>query len=448
MAKDSGSVRLPRWLRRREVPPGLYYYRGRDEFRRMALQLRVERDGKGVLAINAKTVLYLNETAAAHVYHFMLGMPTRNAVQHIRRIYRVSEETATKDHERLVYAISTLAQTEEVCPISYLGVEKVEPFTQELSAPIRMDLALTFRCQNGCLHCYAGGSHESEEMNTEKWKRVLDKMKALGIFIATFTGGEPTLREDLPELIAYAQQIGIVTGLVTNGRKLKDKESVSTLEKAGLDFAQVTLESNDPRIHDKMTGSMGSWQETIDGIRNLILTTIYTTTNTTLTKLNAAGFMATLDFLYGAGIRAFGCNGLIHSGKGPSFAEENALEPDELKAVLKGIQEKASHLGMNFLWYTPTRYCELNPVTLGLGVKSCTASGMNMCIGPSGDAYPCQSYFESLGKFLETDWKRIWNHPLSKQLRAHKYAPEDCRDCSELSVCGAGCPLELRDRGV
>jgi len=102
-------------------------------------------------------------------------------------------------------------------------------------------------------------------------------------------------------------------------------------------------------------------------------------------------------------------------------------------------------LGMNILWYTPTRYCELNPVTLGLGVKSCTASGMNMCVGPSGDVYPCQSYFESLGKFLETDWKRIWNHALSKRLRNHAYAPEDCKECGELSVCGAGCPLELGD---
>jgi len=448
MTEDTATLRLPHWLRRYEVPRGLYYYRGRDEFRRMALQLRIEGDGRGVLAINAKTVLYLNETAAAHVYHFMLGMPTHKAVHHVRRIYRVSEETATKDHGRLIYAISTLAQTEEVCPISYLGVEKVEPFTQELSAPIRMDLALTFRCQNGCLHCYTGGPHESEEMSTENWKRVLDKMKALGIFIATFTGGEPTLREDLPELIAHAQQIGIVTGLVTNGRRLKDEEFVSILEKAGLDFAQVTLESGDPGIHDQMTGSRGSWQETFDGIRNLIPTTIYTTTNTTLTKLNAAGFMATLDLLHGMGIRAFGCNGLIHSGKGSSFAEENALGPEELKTLLAGIQEKASHLGMNFLWYTPTRYCELNPVNLGLGVKSCTASGMNMCIGPSGDVYPCQSYFESLGKFLEADWKTIWNHPLSRQLRAHEHAPGDCDSCNELPICGAGCPLEIRDQGV
>jgi radical SAM protein with 4Fe4S-binding SPASM domain len=326
-----------------------------------------------------------------------------------------------------------------------LGVEKVEAFSQELSAPIRMDLALTFRCQNNCRHCYTGGPHETEEMSTESWKRVLDRMKELGIFIATFTGGEPTLREDLPELIAYAQKTGIVTGLVTNGRKLKDRGFVSTLEKTGLDFAQITLESRKPEIHDQMTGAQGSWQETVEGIRNLISTTIHTTTNTTLTKLNAAGFSETVDFIHSLGVKAFGCNSLIHSGKGPSFAEDNALKPDELKSILSSVQEKASHLGMSFLWYTPTRYCELNPVSLGLGVKSCTASGMNMCVGPSGDVYPCQSYFQSLGKFLETDWKTIWNHPLSRRLRAHDYAPEDCEGCTELPVCGAGCPLELKN---
>jgi len=435
--------RIGSWLRRTAVPAGLYYYRGRDKFSRMALQLRVEGDGKGVLAINAKTVLYLNETAAAHIYCFMQGMPTEKAVERIRSIYRVNKETVRSDHEKLLYAVSTLAQTEEVCPISYLGVERVEPFTQELSAPIRMDLALTFRCQNNCRHCYTGGPHATDEMDTESWKRVLDRMKELGIFIVTFTGGEPTLREDLPDLIAHAQKIGIVTGLVTNGRKLKDRSFISTLEKAGLDFAQVTLESSKPEIHDQMTEAKGSWDETVEGMRNLIPTTIYTTTNTTLTRLNAADFSDTLDFIHGIGIRAFGCNGLIHSGRGPSFAEENSLEPSELKEILLKIRGKASHLGMSFLWYTPTRYCELNPVSLGLGVKSCTASGMNMCVGPSGDVYPCQSYLQSLGRFLETDWKSIWDHPLSKQLRAHKFAPDDCADCAELPLCGAGCPLEI-----
>ena len=205
---------------RPKIPVGRYTYRGKDRFAGMALQLRVEPDGRGLLVINANTVLYLNETATAHAYFFMQGMSTEEAVKSVRRIYRVKEDVARKDHERIIYTISTLAQTEEVCPLSFLDVERTEPFTQELTAPIRMDLALTFRCQNRCIHCYAGGPHETPELNTEQWKKVIDRLHEIGVFILTFTGGEPTLREDLPDLLDYAQQKEIFTALIKNGHKL------------------------------------------------------------------------------------------------------------------------------------------------------------------------------------------------------------------------------------
>ena len=82
-----------------------------------------------------------------------------------------------------------------------------------------MDMALTFRCQNDCVHCYAGGPHETPELSTEQWKTAIDKLSDVGVFILTFTGGEPTLREDLPELLLYAQNKGMVTGLISNGRQ-------------------------------------------------------------------------------------------------------------------------------------------------------------------------------------------------------------------------------------
>jgi len=205
------------------IPHGRFTYRGRGDFTGLALQLRVEPDGRGLLVINANTVLYLNRTATAHAFFFMQGMTTDEAVKKIRGIFRVNKKTAKEDYERLIYTVSTLAQTEEVCPVSFLNIERVEPFSQELSAPLRMDLALTFRCQNNCVHCYAGGPHETPELTTEQWKGVIDRLHQIGVFILTFTGGEPTLREDLPELLLYGQNKGIVTGLITNGRKLKDE---------------------------------------------------------------------------------------------------------------------------------------------------------------------------------------------------------------------------------
>jgi len=429
-----------------KIPAGRHTYRGKGPLTGLALQLRVESDGEGILVINADRVLFLNETATAYVYFFMHGLSSGEVMKKIRRAYRVNAETAKKDYEKLIYTISTMASTEKICPVSYLDVKTVEPFTHSLSAPLRMDLALTFRCQNNCIHCYAGGPHETDELSTDQWKRVIDKLHSIGVFILTFTGGEPTLREDLPELLLYAENRGAVTGLITNGRRLKDKSYAEQLEKAGLDFVQVTLESHKPQIHDQMTATKGSWKETLAGIKNALQTRVYVTTNTTLSKYNASEFLQTIDFIKELGVGAFGCNSLIYSGKAGEISKEFAVPLETLNELLPKIRDKANQLGLRFLWYTPTQYCRLDPVKLGLGVKSCTAANVNMCVGPNGDVYPCQSYFESLGNLLKDDWPKIWNNPLSVKLRNREYVEPKCKDCPQLQICGGGCPLELQDK--
>ncbi len=435
-----------RILGRSKIPQGRYTYRGKDKFAGLALQLRIEPKGTGIMVINANTVLFLNETASVYAYWFMQGKATDTIVREVTRQFRVDGKTAKKDYEKLVYTISTLAHTERICPVTFLDVHSVEPFSQELSAPLRMDLAVTFRCQNDCVHCYAGGPRETEELETDEWKTVIDRLHETGVFILTFTGGEPTLREDLSQLLLYAQNKGIVTGLISNGRKLADKSYVEKLEKAGLDFVQITLESHDPRIHDRITGNEGSWKETVKGVQNAVSSQIYTTTNTTLSQHNAAGFLETMDFIKKLGVRTFGCNSLIYSGKAKDVEDKFALSMKTLNDLLPEIRDKANRLGLKFLWYTPTQYCDLDPVKLGLGVKSCTAANLNMCIGPDGTVYPCQSYFEGLGNILRNDWSEIWNHPLALKIRKRQHAEAKCRDCPQLYVCGGGCPLELQSK--
>jgi len=437
---------LRRALRTPKVPPGRYTYRGQDEFAGLALQLRIEPKGQGVMVINANSVLFLNETATAYAYFFMEGLPTDVVLKNIKRMYRVNSQTAKSDYEKLIYAVSTLAQTEKVCPVSFLDVKSVEPFTHHYTAPLRMDLAVTFRCQNNCVHCYAGGPHETAELSMKQWKDVIDRLNQIGIFILTFTGGEPTLREDLPELLLYAQNRGMVTGLITNGRRLVDKAYVETLEKVGLDFVQVTLEAHEAKVHDLMTGAKSSWKETVAGIRNAVKTRVYVTTNTTLSKHNAAEFIDTVDFIKSLGVAAFGCNSLIYSGKASAVSNEFALPLETLNELLPRIRDKANQLGLKFLWYTPTQYCHLDPVKLGLGVKSCSAAMINMCVGPNGDVYPCQSYFESLGNILKDSWEKIWDNPLAVRIRQREYVEPKCKECPQLQICGGGCPLELQNK--
>ena len=192
-----------------------------------------------------------------------------------------------------------------------------------------------------------------------------------------------------------------------------------------------------------MTGIKGSWKETITGIKNLIPTSIFTTTNSTLSKYNAEDFLETIDFLKELGIAAFGCNSLIYSGKAKDVLNEFTYPIENLKIILPKIKEKASKFGLKFLWYTPTQYCKFNPIKLGLGIKSCSAAMINICIGPNGDVYPCQSYFESLGNILKDSWNNIWNNPLAIKIRNREYVEQKCKECPELQICGGGCPLEL-----
>ncbi|XHH07852.1 MAG: radical SAM/SPASM domain-containing protein [Candidatus Bathyarchaeia archaeon] len=429
-----------------KIAQGRYIYRGTDKYTGMSLQLRVEHDQRGVMVINANTVLHLNQTATAYAYYFMQGLPEREVLAKIQKTYKVKQETAKTDYEKIINTISTLAKTEKVEPLTFLEIEREEPFSYQYTAPLRMDAALTFRCQNDCVHCYAGGPHESPELSTMQWRMVIDKLSDIGVFIVTFTGGEPTLRDDLPELLLYAQKKGLVTGLITNGRKLKDDAYVKLLEDSGLDFVQVTLESDKPEIHDAMTKVEGSWAETVEGIKNAAKSQIYVSTNTTLSKQNAAEFLSTVDFIKSLGVNAFGCNSLIYSGKGDKVGDEFALSADELKTVLPQVHERAEEVGLKFLWYTPTQYCIFNPVQLGLGIKSCTAAMINACVGPNGDVYPCQSYFESLGNILTEPWEKIWNNPLAQKLRRREYVEPKCKDCPTLQECGGGCPLELQSK--
>jgi radical SAM protein with 4Fe4S-binding SPASM domain len=440
------NFRLFNLLRRRDRFP-LHHLRVHDgEHRGLRLHLRLEKDGSGVLIINASRVLFLNRTAAEYIKSFMRGESEDETVRKIVKRYRVDVETVRRDYQHILFVINTFAKTPDICPVSYLGVEKMEPFQKELSAPYRMDLAITYRCNNKCLHCYAGGPRETSELTTREWFRVMDKIFRLGIPHVVFTGGEPTLRDDLPDLIAYAERIGLICGLVTNGRRLKDKAYFKSLVDAGLDHIQITLESHDPGIHDMITGITGSWDETVQGLKNAIESPIYTLTNTTLTKYNVDGILETIDFIHDLGLKQFACNSLIYSGKAAEkdVVKEIAIEESMLEPILTKIREHAQDLGMEFIWYTPTEYCILNPLKLELGIKTCSACRISMCIEPDGTVIPCQSYFTPLGNMLKDDWMKIWRHPLCLEIRSRKYIPEKCYNCPDLNICGGGCPLKIK----
>jgi len=420
---------------------GLYAYTWQRGGATARLHLRVEPEGHGLLMVNANRVVHLNPTAALIAWLILEGGDVTAATAALRRRYRIGRAEASADAQQVAETLEALAAPDGACPVHDLDLELLPPFSQRPTAPYRMDLALTYRCNDACAHCYNARPRDYPELETEAWKRILTQLREIGVPHICFTGGEPTLRRDLPELVAHAQAQGQVTGLLTNGRRLSDERFVESLAAAGLDHVQVTLESSRESVHDAMVGAPGAWKQTVAGIRNVLRSGQYLMTNTTLLRDNADHLAETIDFAAALGVPTIGCNALIHSGHGARVG--TGLPESSLPALLQVARQRTEANGQRLIWYTPTQYCHFDPVQMELGVKGCTAALYNLCVEPDGEVIPCQSYYQSLGNLLHDTWDSIWNHDLALWLREHRYAPEACQDCAVLAECGGGCPLLL-----
>ncbi len=419
---------------------GLHHFHWDHGQQKSRVHLRIDPDETGLLIINANRVFQLNPSATHMAYYALNRTPSVQAVSNLSREFNVPKKDLLKDYLDYQTTLVDLID-DRVCPICDLDLETTAPFTAKPTAPYRMDIALTYRCNNACAHCYNGRPRNYPELSTPEWFKIIDHLWELGIPHVVFTGGEPTLREDLPALIRHAENNGQITGLNTNGRKLSDPNYVQELLDAGLDHVQITLESHDQVIHDRMVCHLGAWEKTVVGIRNVLATRLYVMTNTTMLTHNQHDIPQTLAFLADLGVPTVGLNALIYSGLGKSVG--TGLNEQELAPLLHSAKEITSANGQKLIWYTPTQYCNFDPVDFGLGVKGCTAALYNMCLEPDGSVLPCQSYYHSLGKIQELPWESIWNNELCLELRERHNLPEKCTSCLIQQQCGGGCPLKF-----
>jgi radical SAM protein with 4Fe4S-binding SPASM domain len=422
--------------------PGLYHFQRAGEGERSRVHLRIDPDGRGILLVNASRVLHLNPTAATMALLALEETPADQATRILTRQYTVSKKQAKDDYTQFVGNLNELVRPETACPIHDMDLEVIAPFSTHPAAPYRMDLALTYRCNNDCSHCYNARPRNYPEMNTDQWKRAIDRSWEIGIPHIVFTGGEPTLRADLAELVAHAEKNGQITGLNTNGRRLRDRRYVDMLVAAGLDHVQITVESHDHAIHDRMVRARGAWKQTIAGVNNVLDTPLFVMTNTTMLSQNSPFLSETLEFLASLGVPTVGLNALIYAGQGRTVG--SGLSEKELAPLLDLARTHTEAAGQRLIWYTPTQYCQFDPMQLELGVKGCTAALYNMCVEPDGGVIPCQSYYHQLGNILSSPWNTIWNHDLAIHLRERRYIEEKCRGCAILPECGGGCPLQLQ----
>ncbi len=428
--------------------PGLYTYPFELPGGQRRVHLRVEQEGDGVLFIDVTDVIHLNATATEMAKLALDGVPFTEARDALRRVYRDVSTTRLTAELRSIYRLVEELRETPGCPTCAIAAEVTwaPVFSTPVSAPYKADLALTYACNNACTHCYnEAGRFGMDSLDRAGWFAVLDRLAEIGVPHVILTGGEPTLHPELAAIVRHADALGLMVGMNTNGRRLADTHLVAALGAAGLNHVQVTLESSRAEVHDAMVNAP-AFAETVQGIENALAGGLHTLTNTTLTRRNVDHALEIVDFAHGLGLRTFAMNGMIHAGGGR--AAPDAIPAEELAALLGAVRERAATLGMRFLWYTVTDYCELSPVALGLDPKRCNAGEYSMCIEPNGDVLPCQSYYVPAGNLLTDPWDAIWNGALFRSFREREQhpeaagLPERCIDCPDLSMCGGGCRLE------
>lgn len=348
-----------------------------------------------------------------------------NTCKAVKKVYWMTpKKKFREDIHTMMETFKQVAYGEEVTEdIGYMNIGQYAEF---MKAPHRMDVMVSameknghWNCNQCCVHCYAAGQHQAveEELTTEQWITILDRLREIGIPQVTFTGGEPTMREDLFELIDHAKWF--VSRLNTNGIRLTE-DYCRRLRECEIDSVQITFYSSNKEIHNKLVGA-DHFDETAAGIDNALKAGLNLSINTPLCTLNK-DYVETLKYLKEKGVMYVTCSGLITTGNALTEAsEELQLSTEEIKKILADAADFAYANGMEISFTSPGWIEEEFFKEHALSTPNCGACLSNMAITPGGNVVPCQSWLSGnvLGNILTDKWEDIWNSEFCRKRREY-----------------------------
>jgi len=361
--------------------------------------------------------------------------------------------------------------------IAWFGVRR--PYVP--GAPFQVVWNITRACNLKCLHCYeSAGAKDLDELSTEEVIRGIDILADAGVLILAFSGGEPTVRPDILQLIRHSSERGMFTAVATNAMVFAQRKKVQEFKKAGLKFAQISLDGCKPKTHDFFRGVPGSFEKTVQGIKNCVAEGLFVEVATTATHYNIKEVPALIDFTAKLGADWFMLYNFIPTGRGIDIVDSD-LTPDERENVLKLCWNRMKVAGVDVLstapqyariaqqmeaesalshesgviprdlqnetrvvpthFYNPKLSGQLRQLAEFIG--GCGAGRFYMCLEPNGDMYPCVFFPHEevtiVGNLFKDDFQQIWRHSkLFWEIRDKDNLKENCGSCQYRYTCG-GC---------
>ncbi len=318
---------------------------------------------------------------------------------------------------------------------------------------------MTQRCNLRCIHCYAHATENTaaDELTTEEGKALIDDLAAFGSPVILFSGGEPLVRPDLPELAAYAVQKGMRAVISTNGT-LISAQTAKTLKEIGLSYVGISLDGMEP-VHDRFRGVPGAFRKALEGIRNCQRAGIKVGLRFTINRHNAAEIPAVFDLLEEMDIPRACFYHLVYAGRGSRMVEEDCTH-EETRRIVDLIMDRTKQLHdagkpkeiltvdnhadgpyvyLRLLRENPERAQEvLSLLQMNEGNNSGRGIG---CVSWNGDVHADQFWrHHSFGNVRKRPFSEIWTDPNDELLMRLKdkkrYVTGRCATCRWLDICG------------
>ena len=310
-------------------------------------------------------------------------------------------------------------------------MQEVTEKAMALGVPLAVQVDLTYRCNERCVHCYLD-HHDHGEMTTTEIKHLLDEMAEAGVFILTFSGGEIFLRKDFFELLEYARQLKFCVKLKTNAVLIREREA-RRIRELGVESIQVSIYSHRPEVHDAITLIPGSLQRSVEAIRFLKSQGLKVIIANVLMIQNRQDYPA---------VRALAAELGVECTLDPTVTpmmdgNRSTVSLGVGHSALREVFQDSSLVGdVDEFCAIPAKADET-----GLEAIPCSASHTACYVSPYGDVFPCVQFPIPTGNVRRQPFVDIWRH--SEQMNeVRSIRVKDlttCTHCSHGSSC-TRCP--------
>ncbi len=303
--------------------------------------------------------------------------------------------------------------------------------------PLIGSIALTYRCNLQCRHCYLQGCSELQELTTEAWLDVIDQVAEAGCLWLLITGGEPLLRPDFEQIYVHAKESGLLVIVFTNGT-LIDDSIIALWRSLPPHLVEISLYGYTQSTYTKMTGARDAHQRCFQTVEALARASIPMKLKAMATNETLGDIEQLRKYCHGLGVE-FRFDTMVsaglHGDKAPCAAR---LDPDCV-LHLENDDEKRNKGWARFL-------DEMDPLPPRKTLFSCGAGVTSFFVGPDGALSLC-SYDLPVYDLKEGSFLAGWQGPVRERRAAPLPEDHPCLGCRDGVFCGVCTPIARMETG-